>query len=160
MMVKTNPHIIGEQCIIKNDVALAGSHEDNKMAWKIYHKKLWNTEFEWNRNSFSQTGTVSGILRLIDRGMVRGSTSKMNNWKTEVASGVVSEMLKAAGETDIGMIINLVNHIIVEELIPVEWEISTIVNYYKWKDNSLGKINYRGLKLTDQILNIAERIIK
>ena len=84
----------------------------------------------------------------------------MNNWKTEVASGVVSEMLKAAGEADIGMIINLVNHIIIEELIPVEWEISTIVNYYKWKNNSLGKINYRGLKLTDQILNIAERIIK
>lgn len=46
MMVKTNQHIIGEQCIIKDDGALAGSHEDNKMAWKICHKKLWNTEFE------------------------------------------------------------------------------------------------------------------
>ena len=45
-------------------------------------------------------------------------------------------------------------------VIPAESEISTIANYCKGKGNSLQRGNYRGLKLTDQILKKVEKIIE
>ena len=41
-----------------------------------------------------------------------------------------------------------------------EWKLNTLVNCYKGKGNSFEIGNYRELKLTDQILEIAERIIQ
>ena len=58
------------------------------------------------------------------------------------------------------MITDPVNQIILEGAIPTEWELSTIVNRCKEKGSSLDKRNYRGLKITNQILKIARRIIE
>ena len=41
------------------------------------------------------------------------------------------------------MITDLVNQIIVERVNPAEWEVNTLVNCYKGKDNSLERGNYR-----------------
>ena len=70
-------------------------------------------------------------------------------------------MVKAAGEAGLGMIIGLVNQIIVG-VIPAERELSSIVNCYcKRKRDCLERGNCsRGMKLTDQILKIAGRIIE
>ena len=57
-------------------------------------------------------------------------------------------MVKEAGEAGVDMITDLVKQIIVLGVIPVERELSTIEkHYYKRKDNSLGRGNYRGLTL-------------
>ena len=74
----------------------------------------------------------------------------MKNGKAVGQSGVVSEMLKAAGKADIDVIIDLVNHMIVKGVISSAWEVSAIVNCCKWKS----------LKLTDQTLGMAEKMIK
>ena len=58
-----------------------------------------------------------------------------------------------------GRMTDLLNQITVGVL-GTEWELSTIVNCYKEKGDSLEKENYRGLELTDQILKIADRIIE
>ena len=68
-------------------------------------------------------------------------------------------MVKAAGETGVDMITDLVNQIIVG-FIPEEWEPRTIENCFKGKGDSLERESYRGVILTDQILKIAERIIE
>ena len=53
------------------------------------------------------------------------------------------------------MIIDQVNQIIVEGVIPAKWELSTTVNCYKVKrSDSLERGNYRGLKLAVHILKI------
>ena len=70
----------------------------------------------------------------------------MKNGKTAGLSVVVSEMVKTAGETGVDMIADLVKQIIVEGVISVEWERSTIVNCYKWKDYPFERGIYRGLK--------------
>ena len=70
----------------------------------------------------------------------------------------MSEMVRAAGEVEVDMI--SVNQIIVETVFPAEWELSTIVNCCKWEGDFLERGNYRRLKLTEQILKIAERITK
>ena len=70
------------------------------------------------------------------------------------------EMVKVAEKATVDIIFDLVNQIIVECLIPEELELSTIVNRYKGKIDCLERVNYSGLKLTNQTLNIAERFIK
>ena len=75
-MVKTNRDIIGEQRIRNNDCASVVSDEDKKIAWKSYQKKLYNTEFAWDRNSLTQAYTVIGVFCLKDN-MIRELFSKM-----------------------------------------------------------------------------------
>ena len=63
----------------------------------------------------------------------------------------MSEMVKVAGEAGVDMITDLVNPLIVDGVIPREWELRTIVNYYKGKGNYLERGNCRGLELAVQI---------
>ena len=77
-----------------------------------------------------------------------------NEW-----SNIVLEMVKAAGEAGVDMIAHLISQITVG-VIPAEWVLGTIVDYYKRKGGTLERGNYRGLKLTDQILKIDERVHK
>ena len=51
----------------------------------------------------------------------------MNNEKAAGPTGVISKMVKAAGEAGVDMITDLVNQTIVG-VIPAEWELNTIVN--------------------------------
>ena len=44
-------------------------------------------------------------------------------------------------------------------VIQAEWNLRTILNCFKGKGHSLEILNCRGLKLTDQVLKKAERII-
>ena len=62
--------------------------------------------------------------------MVSESINKINNGKAPEPSGLMSKMVKAAGETGVDMITELVNQIIVKRLIPSKWEFGTIANYY------------------------------
>ncbi len=43
--------------------------------------------------------------------------------------------------------------------IPAEWEESIILNLYKGKGDALDRGNYRGLKLTDQVMKALERVL-
>ena len=65
-------------------------------------------------------------------------------------------MIKSAEEARFGVITDLVNRIMVEGVIPAELELSTIVNCCKGKGDALEKGNYEILKLTYQILKVAE----
>ena len=100
-----------------------------------------NIEFVWDRNSLFQADTVSSVPCLIEKNIVRESVIKMKNGKAAGPSRVVSYMLKAAGEAGVHMITDLVNQIIVERIIPVEWYLNTIINFYNGKRDSLEKGN-------------------
>ena len=82
----------------------------------------------------------------------------MKNGKATGPSAAVSEMVNTGGETGVDVVKDLVNQIAVEGVIPTEYELSTIVNCYEWENDSLERRNYRGLKLTDHILKMSERI--
>ena len=68
----------------------------------------------------------------------------------------MSEILKAAEEVGVDIIANLVNQIKLG-VISAEEKLATIVNCYKGKGDSSETGNYRGLRLTDQILQIADK---
>ena len=55
--------------------------EDKKITGNSYHEKLSNTEFSWDRNSLSQTDTVSSVSHLKEPYMTGESISKMKSSK-------------------------------------------------------------------------------
>ena len=69
-------------------------------------------------------------------------------------SGIVAEMLKAAGSSGASMIRDLIGDIIFENRIMSEWQESHIVSVYMGKGDALNRSKYRSLKLTDQVMKV------
>ena len=74
-------------------------------------------------------------------------------------SGIVVEMIQAAGDMGAAMIRDLAASIIHDGKVPSDWEQSFIVCLYKRKEDALERGNYRGLMLTEQVMNVLERIV-
>ena len=91
--------------------------------------------------------------------MVKKAISKLKFGKNAGPSGIVVEMIKAAGDTGATKIPNLATMIICDGKVPTDWERSFIVCLYKGKGDFLDRDNYRGLKLTEQAMKILERIV-
>ena len=81
--------------------------------------------------------------------------SQMKAGKAPGPSGIVVEMIRAAGD----MIRDLAVAIIRDGKVPSDWEQSFIVCLYKGKGDALERGNYRGLKVTEQVMKIVERIV-
>ena len=90
---------------------------------------------------------------------MKKAISKMKSGKTAGPSGIVVEMIKAAGDRVANMIRDLATAIICDGKVPTDWEQSFIVCLYKGKGDLLDRGNYRGLELTKQTMKILERII-
>ena len=90
--------------------------------------------------------------------MVKNAISQMKAGKAPGPSGIVVEMIQAAGDMGTSMIRDLAAAIICDGKIPSDWEQSFIVCLYKGKGDALERGNYRGLKLTEQVMKILERL--
>ena len=86
--------------------------------------------------------------------------AKMHDGKAAGGSGVVSEMLKCAGEHGSDLITDLFNAIISENKVPEDWDRSIILNLYKGKGDATARGNYRGLKLLEHAMKAFERILE
>ena len=97
---------------------------------------------------------------LVTQEMVEKSISKMKTGKAPGPSGVLTEMLKASSDVCSEMIADLTNSIISDNTMPSKWNDSIIISLYKGKGEALDRGNYWGLKLTEHILKVVERIIE
>ena len=74
-------------------------------------------------------------------------------------SVVISEMLGAAGEEGLEKLRLLAELVFSSGEIAKDWEESLILNLYKGNGEALDRGNYRGLKLTDQVMKLLERVL-
>ena len=86
--------------------------------------------------------------------------TKMKTSKAAGPSGIVVEMLKASGDTGARLVADLANDMVINDVIPSDWEDSFIINIYKGKGDALERGNYRGLKLLDHVMQGIERVIE
>ena len=68
-------------------------------------------------------------------------------------------MILAAVDTGTSMIRDLAAVIIRDGKVPSDWEQSFIVCFYRGKGDALERGNYCGLKLTEQVMKVLERIV-
>ena len=154
-MRKENVDDVGDKPV-KNDTGeMSMSEEAKQNAWAEHYERLLNVEFDWDPDHLSNERPLEGLPIPITIDMVKKAISKMKSGKTAGPSGIVVEMIKAAGDTDATMIRDLATAIICDGKVPTDWEESFIVCLYKGKGDALD----RGLKLTEQAMKILERIV-
>ena len=91
--------------------------------------------------------------------MVKKAISQMKAGKAPGPSGIVVEMIQAASDMGTSMICDLAAAIICDGKVPSDWEQSFIVCLYKGTEDALERGNYCGLKLTQQVMKVLERIV-
>ena len=159
-MRRDNQDVVGEKPI-KNDAGeLSLDEETMKKAWKEHYERLLNVEFPWNPEDLSEALPVEGPSEPITSSLVSKAIKKMALGKAAGPSGITAEMLKPTGEAGVVLIRDLIVAIVHEEHIPSEWEESYIVSLYKGKGDALGRENYRGLKLIEQVMKVLERVVE
>ena len=158
-MRKENVDVVGDKPV-KNDTGeMSRSEEAKQNEWVEHYERLLNVEFDWDPDHLSNKPPLEGLPIPITIDTVKKAISKMKSGKAEGPSGIVVEMIKAAGDTSATMIRDLATVIIHDSKVPTDWEQSFIVCLYKDKGDALDRGNYRGLKLTEQAMKILEKIV-
>ena len=145
---------------MKKDAGEMSTSENSKQkAWLEHYQRLLNVEFDWDPDHMSYQPPVEGLPIPITTDMVKKAISQIKADKAPGPSGIVVEMIRAAGDMGASMICDLAAAIICDGKVPSDWEQSFIVCLYKGKGDTLERGNYRGLKLTEQVMKILGRIV-
>ena len=139
--------------------------------WRRHFERISNEEFGWNRNlpeidSQRNSNGVEDItleditLEDITLEEMRSAVKKMKSNKASGPTGVVADMIKAAGEFELVWLQELLNLVLKEGRIPNDWSKSWIVSVYKGKGDALDCGSYRGIKLLEHVMKLFERIIE
>ena len=107
------------------------SDDSKQKAWLEHYQRLLNAEFDWNPNHLSDESPVEGPPIPITIDMVKKAISQMKAGKAPGSSGIVVEMIRAAGDMGASMIRDLAAAIIRDGKVPSDWEQSFIVCHYK-----------------------------
>ena len=159
-MRRLNQDVVGEKCV-RNDAGELSLGDDQKLnAWVEHYNRLLNVEFDWPMDSLPDLPPVQGPRPAVTTVEIAKALSKMKPGKAAGPSGVVSEMLKACGDRAIETITDLTEAIFREDMIPDDWQQSFVINLFKGKGDALVRGNYRGLKLTDQVMKVLEHVVE
>jgi len=100
-MVEANKDVAGGGRLKGSDGKIVVEEEKKLEIWRTYFEKLATEEFEWDSNGIKTANVVSGPIDRITYEEVKLAISKMKEGKAVGPSGVVTEMLKAAGDSGI-----------------------------------------------------------
>ena len=71
-------------------------------------------------------------------------------------SGIIIDILKAAGNDGIVFLRELITSVMINGKIPEDWELSFILSLYKSKGDALDRGSYRGVILTEHVMKDME----
>ena len=158
-MDRSNRDVVGENCV-RNDAGEVALSDDDKMKlWVEHYARLLNIEFEWPSHELPEVLPTAGPRPKVSASLISKALGKMKCGKSAGLSVVVAEMLKAAGDDGVELIRQLAEAVFSSGDIPEDWEKSFILNLHKGKGDALDRGNYRGLKLTDQVMKPLERTL-
>ena len=90
---------------MKNDAGEMSMSDDSKQkAWLEHYQRLLNAEFDWDPNHLSDESPLEGPPIPITIDMVKKAISQMKAGKAPGPSGIVVEMIRAAGDMGASMI--------------------------------------------------------
>ncbi|XP_048759321.2 uncharacterized protein LOC125668926 [Ostrea edulis] len=154
---RENVDVVGNKPV-KNDTGeMSLNQEAKEKAWLEHYERLLNVEFDWEPEHLTNESPLEGPPVPITIDMVKKAISKMKSGKAAGPSGIAVEMIRAAGDTGVSIIRDLTSSIFCDGKVPTDWEQSFIVCLYKGKGDALDRGNYRGLKLTEQVMKVLER---
>jgi len=75
-------------------------------------------------------------------------------------SGLVAEMIQAAGDTGTQWLLDLCNGLVKEGCIPEDWKSSVVLPIYKGKGDPMVCGSYIRIKLLEHAMKVVERIFE
>ena len=115
---RENTDVVGNKPV-KTDAGEMSMSEDSKQkAWLEHYQRLLNIEFDWNPDHLSYQPPVEGPPIPITIDMVKKAISQMKVRKASGPSGIVMEMIRAAGDMGASMIRDLAAAIIPDDRVP------------------------------------------
>ena len=142
-------------CCMKNDAGHVVSDADGmNNIWRKYMEKLLNVENDWDGEV--DCPEVMGPHCLISEEEVAAAIKGLKMGKAAGPTGVVSEMMKAAGGFGSRWMTDLINNIVKESCIPDDWRKSILVPVYKGTCDPLVCGSYRAIKLLEQPMKVIE----
>ena len=94
------------------------SDDSKQKAWLEHYKRLLKAEFDWDPNHLSDESPAEGPPIPITIDMVKRAISQMKADKAPGPSGIVVEMIRAAGDMGASMIRDLAAAIIRDGKVP------------------------------------------
>jgi hypothetical protein len=91
---------------------------------------------------------------------VRAVIQRMKNNKAAGPSGVVADMLKAAGDVGTEWLTEVSNSVVKNGKIPQDWCPSWMMNVYKGKGDALDCGTYRRIRLLEHVMKVLERVVE
>ena len=155
----TNQDVVGENCVRNDAGELALTDEDNMKAWVKHYARLLNVEFEWPNNDLPEVPPTADPLPSVSATLIHKALGKIKCSKAAGPSGIVAEMLKAAGEEGVVLARQLVKVVFSCSVTPSDWEESLILNLHKGKGEALDHDSYCGLNLTDKVMKLLEWVL-
>ena len=122
------------------------SEDSKQKAWLEHYKRLLNVEFDWDTDHLSYQPQVEDPPIAITTDTVKTAISQMKVGKAPGLSGIVVEVIRAAGNMGTSIIHDLAAAIILDGKVPSDWDSD------KGKGDALERGNYRGLKLPEQVI--------
>ena len=159
-MVRRNRDIVGASCMKGSDGKIVVDEDKLMEVWRAHYDGISNEEFAWDREGLTNVSPVCGPSEKISAVEVDVAIGKMKQRKSGGPTGVVSEMLKAAGETGTMWMTDVCNAVVRDGKIPEDWSRSWMVNVYKGKGDALTCGSYRGIKLLKHAMKVLERVIE
>ena len=159
-MVRKNRDVVGAGCVRDNVGKIVVEEDKLLEVWKEHYDRISNEEFSWDREGLTDVRPVSGPGEKISEEEVEAAIGKMKLGKAAGPSGVVADMLKAAGDDGMRWMTELCNAVVRDGKIPKDWSRSWLVNVYKGKGDALECGSYRGIKLVEHAMKVLERVIE
>ena len=125
--------------IRQNHIKIKGSFKiaNIQLPRREHHERLLNVYFEWDSEHLSDETPLEGPPIQITIDMVKKVIFKMKFGKAACPSGVVIEIIRAAGDARATMVRDPAIAIIRDGKVPAEWGQSFIVCLYKKKRDVL-----------------------
>lgn len=96
-----------------------------------HYKNLFNIEFPWDEYTLSKSPATAGRRIKRNEEMVGADINHMKVGKAP--SGILIEMIRTGGDKIVTALTTLINQIIKHRSIPLDWELSYIINCLKEK---------------------------
>src|SRR5664279_2367073 len=158
-IVRSNRDVVGGGCVKDENGKIVVDDKEVLEAWRAHYDTISNEEFVWNKDSIEGVGAVSGPCEKLTYEEVNKAILKMKSNKASGPTGVVADMIKAAGVSGTAWVTDVCNAVVKEGKIPDDWSKSWIMNVYEGKGDALECSSYRGIKLLEHVMKILERVI-
>ena len=157
MMKKEANDLAGNNCIKDENGNIVYAEDGRKRVWKEHMEAIMNEENPWDR--MVNVEVVEGPMEPFAMNEVERALGIIKNGKASGPTEIVKEHL-AASPHGKQVILQIANEVLDGMDMPHDWRMSTVVPIYKKKGSVMDCASYRGVKLLEHRMKVAERLLE